>query len=474
MRVVPILVVFACACGTKHEPAANGSATPVATGASERWAATLVIGANFRDFVVTFTPAGSAATATMTLPERKQPLPLAQVTFTPQQLAFTLEKPSGGKESYTLARTGSTAKGTATIGGHQLLIRMVALGPDEPAHSAFPRPQTPQPPWKYEVQELEVTAPDGGKLAGTLTTPAGSGPFPAILLLSGSGAQDRDETVFGHKPYLIIADRLTRAGFVTFRFDDRGTGKTTGAPGTLDTEIADAAAVLDVLATQKQVDPKRLGIIGHSTGGMVAPNAALKHPVAFIVSLAGVAVSGRELVPLQQQLALAHAGVPADVAKQQLDAQRAIGDAAAKDPALVKPALVAVAAPQLEKTLGRKPTQAEIDQAIAKPLAEATAPWTISFFRLDPRVAWKQLKLPVLLLVGDKDTQVPADVTIDALQKSVGDPKQLTAKKLPGLDHLFQHATTGFVDEYVEIDESFAPEALDALTAWLVATAHVK
>ena len=315
-----------------------------------------------------------------------------------------------------------------------------------------------------------MPAPDGGKLAGTLAIPKGAGPFPCVLLLSGSGQQDRDETIYGHKPFLIIADRLARAGIATYRFDDRGTGKTEGRVGTLDTEVADAAAVLDVLAKQTEVDPARLGVLGHSTGGMVAPNAALKHPVAFVVSLAGVAVSGIDLVPLQQEIRLRAAHVPEAAIKEQLDLQRKVSEAAVKDPKSVRALLADVVRPKLQQALGHAPTDAEIDNAIAKPVADATQPWVVSFFRSDPRVAWKQLSIPVLYLGGDKDTQVPADVMIQTLTSSVGKPELLATHELPGLNHLFQHATSGLEDEYIDLDESFAPEALDALTTWLVAT----
>ena len=473
--VVVVTVVCCIACSKKSNDAPSGDPAPKVSvgpkGHTERWGASLVAGANIKDFVVSFAKTDDTWTGALE-GLTKTPLPLADVAVAPDHLAFTLQKagaPESTWEHYTLQRKGGDASGTLTIGAVTLVIKMVQLTDGEAPRSAYPRPQTPKPPFPYEAREVTVDAPDGGKLAGTLTFPKGGAPAPAVLLWSGSGQQDRDETIYQHKPYLIVSDHLTRAGFAVLRLDDRGTGKTTGAVGTLDTEIADAGAAFEFLKAQKEVDPRRVGIIGHSTGGMVAPNVAVTHPVAFIVSLAGVAVSGRELVPLQLEAAARATGVVAPA--EQLALQKKIGDATLEGPDAVKRALVEAVVPQMEKAMGRKPTQQEIDQAIAKPLSDATQPWTLSFFKIDPREAWKKLTIPVLLVVGDLDTQVPADVTIQALESSHGKREVVTTKKLPGLNHLFQHAKTGMPDEYVEISESFDPAALDVITSWLAATA---
>lgn len=470
MRVLLwMLVVLGGACGgnkTADKPP-EGSSAPVPAATSERWGASIVLGANLRDFVVRFVP-GATTTATLEGLTR-EPLPLAGVTLANDRIAFTLEKPDAPKETweyYELARTGDKATGTGRVAGTTLQIAMVKLGADEPARSAFPRPQTPKGPFPFDTREVVVDAPDGGKLAGTLAVPKASAPAPAVLLWSGSGQQDRDETIFGHKPFLILADRLARAGFVVLRLDDRGTGTTIGKVGTLHTEIADAGAAIDFLKAQEEVDPARIGMVAHSTGGMVAPNVALKHPVAFIVSLAGVAIPGRDLVLLQQQIAAKAAGIT--LPPEQVAMQKAIGEAAAGGPEKVKQVFVEIAGAQMEKALGKKPTAAQIEQAIAPQLAEATQPWVLSFFSMDPREAWKKLSIPVLLVVGELDTQVPADPTIAALEGAHASKSAVTSKKLPGLNHLFQHAKTGQVDEYIAIEESFDPATLETITTWLV------
>ena len=376
MRSILVVVALA-ACGKQPEqpppkvaePAPKPAEPAPKAAPDERWSATLVVGANFKELVVHFAN-GAAAFEGLT----PEPLPLEGVTLAPDRLAFTLKKEKGS-EVYELARTGDTAKGEGRIGSHTLKIRMVKLAEGEAPHSAYLRPQTPVPPFPYDQREVAIDAPDGGKLAGTLTLPKGVARAPALLLWSGSGQEDRDETIYGHKPFLVLADRLTRAGIAVLRLDDRATGKTIGAVGSLDTEIADAGAAIDYLAKQPEIDPKRIGMAGHSTGGMVVPNVALAHRVAFAVSLAGVAVPGRDLV-LLQQVALAKAN-GTTVPPEQAALQKQLGEAAVKGPDEVKRVLLEVAGPQLEKALGRKPTQAEIDQAIAKPLADISQPWTL-------------------------------------------------------------------------------------------------
>ena len=470
MRRLAWLVVCVVGCArSSTDSVREGSAVaaPAIVEVTERWSASIVLGANIRDFVVRFTP-GAKTTATLE-GLTAEPLPLADVTLSADRIAFTLEKPNAPRETwehYQLARTGDSATGTGTVAGSTLQIAMVKLGRLDAPRSAFSRPQTPKPPFPYATREVVVTAPDGGALAGTLTLPTAAAAAPAVLLWSGSGQQDRDETIFGHKPFLLVADRLTRAGFVVLRLDDRGTGKSTGAVGTLHTEIADAGAAIELLRSQKEVDPKRVGMIVHSTGGMVGPNVALAHPLAFLVSLAGVAIPGRDLVLLQQQIAAKAAGTT--VPPEQAALQKAIGEAALGGADKVKAVLTAAVTAQLEKVLGRAPTPAEVTQAIAQPLAQATNPWALSYFTIDPRTAWKKLSLPVLLVVGELDTQVPANETIAALEGAHANKAAVTTRRLPGLNHLFQHAKTGGTEEYVMLEETFDPATLDLITTWLV------
>lgn len=464
--VAVAILVGACAKKAgKDEPVQETKAPAVdaapKVAGPDRWAASAVVGSGLNDFLITFD--GPAAT----LEVNGAKLPLTNVTYTADRIAFTLDKPGGGSEVFELARQGDRADGTDTVMGTELVVRMSRLADGEAPRSAFLRPQTPRPPFPYASRDLDVTAPDGSTLAGTLTIPEGAGPFPAVILLSGSGQEDRDETIFGHKPFLLLADTLTRAGIATYRFDDRGTGKTTGAIGSLDTEIADAGAIIDALKQVAELDPTRLGLIGHSAAGIVAPAAAVAHPVAFIVLLAGCTRSGADYAAYQTaQTVIAAGGDEAAVATQR-ELQAKVTAAALQGEAEVRAVFTEMIAPMLEAQLGRTPTAEELEAAVAPQVAGVMDPWSLSYFRHDPRDAWKQLAIPALLLVGTKDTQVPAQMTIDALAEVVP-ADRLTAKPLDGLNHLFQRAGTGQVEEYVTIDETFDPGALAIVKDWIL------
>lgn len=457
MRTMVGLALILMACSGKRAP----SATPPPRDASsadaspleERWAATAVVGARLVDFVVRF--AGADATIAI----GGTTLPLTEVARTGDQLRFTLVKPgapASATERFALTVTGDRADGTDTIGGQALPVRMVRLDAGEAPRSAFARPQTPLPPFPYQARDVVVDAPDGGKLAGTLTIPAEPGPHPALLLLSGSGQQDRDETIFGHRPFLVIADHLTRAGWVVARFDDRGTGRTVGAPHSLDTEIADAGAMIDFLAGQPEVDRARVGVLGHSAAGMVVPSVALHHPVAFAVLLAACTRSGRDYAAFQTEHSARLAGASDAQLAVQREAQARVTAAALEGPDAVRR--------ELTRVLGATADPATLERTVA----QTTDPWMVSYLRIDPRDAWKRLHIPVLLMSGRKDTQVPTQLTVDGLAEVYPAPL-LTVRTLDDLNHLFQPARTGEVDEYLTIDTTFDPAALAALTDWLAA-----
>jgi pimeloyl-ACP methyl ester carboxylesterase len=431
--------------------------------APETWSATLVLPTELRDLIVTFDEAGGA---TMDVPViDKRGIALRDVARTDERIGFAI----GTREIYDLARAagGGSAKGTATIAGERFLVWMERLAPGEAPRTVFARPQTPRPPFPYATREVSIASGDA-KLAGTLTTPAAGAPFPAVLFLTGSGQQDRDETIYGHKPYAILADALTRAGFATLRLDDRGRGKTTGDVGTLDHDVFDAVNALQYLVVQPEVESRRIFVVGHSTGGMVAPAAAVRtRAVAGIVSLAGPTVTGAELLPLQLEAMATAAGAPEAAWRPQVELQRKLGSTILQGEDATRAELERSLGPMIAAEIGREPTKAELDQVVAAKVAEAHHPWTLSFLKLDPRSWWHRLTIPVLLLLGEKDTQVPADAMIAPLERSLGKPELLTAKKLPGLNHLFQHATTGLPDEYATIDESFDPATIKLIVDWL-------
>ncbi len=348
-------------------------------------------------------------------------------------------------------------------------------------HINLPRPQTPKPPFPYAQREVLYKNPaDGSTIGGTLTAPKKAGKHPAVLLITGSGPQDRDETIFGHKPFALIADRLTRDGFVVLRVDDRGVGKSTGniKQATLPVFATDVAAGLAFLRGQPEVDGAKVGLLGHSEGGIIAPMVAAdpKQKVAFVVSLAGPGVKGTVLSPMQiEALLKADGKIPPKEIKKLVALQRKAqalmlkkGDQTKAILALLgKATAIAIkhVAPRHKKlaTPVMKAAQTQTQ------LATMSSPWFLSFMKTDPIRHWRKVKCPVLLLIGEKDLQVPATANIKPVVRALkrARNKDVTAKKMAGLNHLFQKAKTGLIKEYAELDETFDPAALDLIARWM-------
>lgn len=330
------------------------------------------------------------------------------------------------------------------------------------------RPQEPQPPFPYRVEDVTYpNARDGVTLAGTLTVPEGKGPFPAVVLISGSGQQDRDETILAHKPFKLWADALTRRGFAVLRVADRGNDGSTGdfAKATSTDFVHDVEAGLAFLKSRPQIDPKRLGLMGHSEGGLIAPMVAAETPdVAFLVLLAGPGLPGDRIIEGQVAALSRAAGVPADKVEEAVAFEHRIL-AIAKGPtpeAEARRQLEALMLPVQVDAATRAKVQAQIDALLS--------PWYRQFLRLDPRPYLAKVKVPVLALNGELDLQVNAQDNLAAIRQALASHgnRRVTTVALPRLNHLFQTAKTGQVQEYVEIEETVAPEVLTLVGDWLV------
>jgi len=326
------------------------------------------------------------------------------------------------------------------------------------------RPQTPEPPFPYRAEDVSYDNPAAGnRLAGTLTLPSEGGPFAAVLLITGSGQQDRNEEIFGHKPFLVLADWLTRAGIAVLRVDDRGVGGSTGEVlrATSADFATDVSAGIDWLKTREDVRADRIGLIGHSEGGLIAPMvAAERDDVAFLVLLAGPGLRGDEVL-LRQAALLARAGGAPEAG---IAANRAMQEKLfailheESDPAEARARLREV----LVSTLGEKGAQAELQQV--------ASPWFRFFVNHDPAPVLREVRCPVLALNGAKDLQVPAEEDLAAIGAALeegGNPDH-TEKAYPGLNHLFQPCTTGAVKEYAEIETTMSEDVLRDLTAWVL------
>ena len=328
------------------------------------------------------------------------------------------------------------------------------------------RPQEPLPPYPYRVEDVHYPA-GNVTLAGTLTLPEGQGPFPAVLLIPGSGLHDRDCTLFGHKPFKLWADTLTRRGIAVLRVDDRGTGASSGDPTkiTSATNAADARAGVAYLRSLPEIDPRRVGLLGHSEGGLIADMVAAADPeIAFIVLLAAPALPGDQIIEQQVgMLARASGRTPEEV--QEAVAKQAQILAIVKGPddeSEARRRLMAV-------LIGPNLTATEREQAEAA-IDALLSPWYRYFVRTDPRTYLARVRCPVLAIDGQLDLQVasqPNLTEIQAILEKNGN-HAVTVLSLPHLNHLLQTARTGLPDEYGEIQETLAPEALASVGAWIV------
>ncbi len=349
---------------------------------------------------------------------------------------------------------------------------------NEPGKAQASTSQTPKPPFPYQSEEVAFENTQAKvKLAGTMTIPPGKGPFPAVLLVTGSGPQDRDETLLHHKPFLVIADALTRRGIAVLRYDDRGIGKSTGTFGTSTTfDFAwDAQAGVQYLKGRSEVDGKRIGIIGHSEGGTIAPIVAARcQEVAFIVMLAGTGITGEEISTLQGKLIAQASGIQADeIAAGAKIQSRVFQIAKAEKPS---PELVKKLKSVVLEEVNKLPE--EIKQRILKTrlgpmnaqLQLFSSPWFVTFMLHDPRPTLRQVKCPVLALNGEKDMQVPWKENLTEIEKALkeGGNTKVVIKSFPNLNHLFQSCSTGAPSEYFTIRETIHPPVLQLIGDWIL------
>ena len=335
------------------------------------------------------------------------------------------------------------------------------------------RPQEPKEPFPYiEENVIFENKKAGIKLAGTLTFPNSKGKFPAVILVSGSGQQDRNENIGGHKPFWIIADYLTRNGIAVLRVDDRGIGGSTGNfnQSTTGDFAEDALAGITFLKSRREIDLNKIGIIGHSEGGIVAPLAAsISSDVAFIVSMAGVIINFEDVIIdqiLNQQKLLGRND-------QDLELER---NWRKKIYSLAKENTDSVTAAKKLWNLYSELTEDEIKRLNwpngrhEAQIKQVLNPWWRYVLGLDNKAVLMKVKCPVLAVYGELDQQVNPDKNIPIFEEAfkVGSNKNLTVKKFPGLNHLFQTAKTGSEYEYIRIEETFSPQALQFITDWIL------
>ena len=411
---------------------------------------------------------GGALAASLDSPDQgAMGLPIERVTFAGDTLRLELTHPVA---SYVgrLSDAGDRIVGTWRQGGRSLPLELARAD----SLPALRRPQEPAPPYPYIEEQVRFDGEEPGiSLAGTLTHPRGAGPFPAAVLITGSGPQDRDETVVGHRPFLVIADRLTRAGIAVLRMDDRGVGASSGpSEGSTTAQLAgDVRAAVRFLRTRAVVDPRRIGLIGHSEGGLIAPIVASGPvSVAFVVLLAGPGVPGEQVLLAQGEAIVRANGGGEGGAALERRVQQQLFALARQD---LDSASVVEGVRRIFRAEGLDSALA--GEGIASSVAAVRSPWMRFFLDYDPAPALSRVRCPVLALNGGRDVQVLPGQNLPAIERALrsGGNRDVTIRELPGLNHLFQHCTSGSPAEYARIEETFAPEALDTLTAWLASRA---
>lgn len=340
------------------------------------------------------------------------------------------------------------------------------------------RPQEPKgavPYYEEEVKYSNLTA--GVTLAGTLTLPRSGKPSPAVLLIAGSGPCDRDETAFGHKPFLVLADHLTKQGIAVLRVDKRGVGQSTGnyAVSTTEDFAADVLAGIEYLKTRKEVDTQQIGLIGHSEGGLIAPMVAVKsNDVAFIVLMAGQGVTGEATLYTQETLISRAMGVPEEQISHQLDFQKQVLTVIKNESDLEKAdkLLREIIAKQLANL--PKEEQQTSANAMEAQLKRCNSKWFRYFLTYDPITSLKHLKIPVLVINGQLDWQVSPKQNLPVIAKILEEAGNRNYRiiEFPKLNHFFQTCETGSILEYGKIEETIAPVVLDTLSGWILETTN--
>ena len=375
----------------------------------------------------------------------------------------------------TLSDDGKQVAGVWKQGGQELPLTLTRGEPPTPK-----RPQEPKPPFPYRTEEVRIPhLKERFELAGTLTIPEGKPPFPAIVFFTGSGAQNRDQEVFGHKPFLVLADYLTRAGYATLRMDDRGVGGSGGDMRTATTlDFADdALSGVRYLQKRKEIDRKRIGLLGHSEGALVCAIAAAKAPreVAFLIMLAGTGVPGEQILYRQAELMSRKAGLAEPLIERNRALQQRVFEILKRerDDAKAQDAIYEA----MLQSLGAGANLPENQKAALRAqAANYISPWFRAFITLDPAPYLRKVRCPVLALNGELDLQVDPEQNLPAIERALreGGNKRITIRRLPNLNHLFQKARTGLITEYTEIEETFNPNALEAIRKWLDETVRGK
>lgn len=410
--------------------------------------------------------------ATMDSPDQGATgIPVTETTFTDPNIKFVIA--NAGIE-YSGVLKENQFVGTFKQSGMEFPMN---LSRDAIAKEVSKRPQEPKKPFPYYTEDIsfENTAANI-TLSGTLSLPSVDGNFPVVILISGSGPQNRDEELFGHKPFLVISDFLTKNGIAVLRYDDRGVGQSKGVFETATTVdfASDLESAIAYLKTRNEIDKNKIGLVGHSEGALIASIVASKtKDVNFLVMMAGTGVPGDQLLLLQQQaISRARGSSETDInATLERNAEFFELIINSDNDETLKRDVTNLFKATLEKdTTQVIPNGMTKEKYIAMQVDQITSPWMQYFIRFDPTPVLEEVSCPVLVVNGEKDLQVPAVENVPAIKKALynGGNTAVTTIVFPDLNHLFQESDTGLPSEYGSIEQTFAPNALLAITDWIL------
>lgn len=391
-------------------------------------------------------------------------IPLGNINFTDNSLTFSV--PAAGVQYKGNLKDGIIT-GTYSQAGASLPLNLSkGLGVN--------RPQEPKAPFPYHSENITFKNEKAGiKLAGTLTIPEKTGNYPAVILISGSGPSDRNEEIADHKPFLLLADHLTKNGIAVLRFDDRGVGESGGEfqKATSADFATDVEAAFNYLKTRTEINKKKIGLLGHSEGGMIAPMVAKKNrEIAFVVLLAGPGIKISELMVLQNYTLGKISGLSEEALASSKAQNKMIYDVVINenDPKIRKDKVTALIKADMGADLAAQgATEEQVERYAESEAQGILSPWFVYFLKYNPEQALKNTKCPILALNGSKDVQVTPDENLNGIKLATAANKKVTIKKLDGLNHLFQECTTGLPQEYGNIEQTMSPAVLSEVSRWI-------
>ena len=447
------------------------SITATAQDITGKWNGALKVQGTQLRIVFNVTKSGETFSSTMDSPDQgANGIPVTKTTFENSKIKFEV---ANARIEYDGELNGDEITGTFKQGGQ---VFPMNLSRKTNKKEVVKRPQEPSKPYSYYSEDVTFQNPKANiSLAGTLTLPEKEGVFPVVVLITGSGPQNRDEELVGHKPFLVISDYLTKNGIAVLRYDDRGVAESKGDFKTATTAdfATDVESAITYLKTRKEINKKQIGLVGHSEGGLIAPMVASKSKdVSFIVLLAGTGIQGDKLLLLQQELiAKANGASESDIKKsiqananlfkmvlQSNDNQKLKADLTNKINEIVKN--------DNSSEISKGMTK---DQYIALQVDQITSPWMEYFMKYNPVPALEKVKCAVLAVNGEKDLQVPPKENLTAIKNALtkGGNKNVNTIEFPNLNHLFQECKTGSPNEYASIEQTFSPRALAEITQWI-------